>query len=83
MLKRWTNSRWKSAVHRVEAPSTRDFEDTDTVPERFSIPFFSFPDHGTVVDALPGTWDAERPKKWPPLDVDEYVKRKRAEINSG
>ncbi len=51
------------------------------VSERFSIPFFSLPDPETVVEALPGTWSAERPKKWGSLKVQEYLRKKRMEIN--
>lgn len=58
-----------------------DDEDMAIVSERFSIPFFSLPDPETVVEALPGTWSAERPKKWGSLKVQEYLRKKRMEIN--
>lgn len=94
LLKRWTNARWRSAVHRVGEPpklgekarpkrsvENADNEEMTIVPERFSIPFFSLPDPETIVEVLPGTWSAERPKKWGTLKVQEYLRKKRGEIN--
>ncbi|KIX08962.1 uncharacterized protein Z518_00040 [Rhinocladiella mackenziei CBS 650.93] len=106
LLKRWTNSRWKSAVHRVGEPvklsasiaeksqpggekqgqktieeDEKDAEiEAEMAPERYSIPFFSAPDPETVIEALPGTWGEEKPKKWGPLPVADYWAKKRRDI---
>ena len=84
MLKRWTNGRWDSLIHRVGVPpkfkwalEKRESEEDVMIPERFSIPFFVTPDRGTTVEALPGTWDVDTPRKWGPLDVKDFLRRKR------
>ena len=51
-------------------------------PERYSVAFFSTPDHETMVDALPGCWSEEVPKKWEPINVGEYISRKRKTVYS-
>jgi isopenicillin N synthase-like dioxygenase len=103
LLMRWSNGRWRSAVHRVsEPPSKRESEEvlelaggksirglrgegngTERIcPERYSVAFFSTPDHETMVDALPGCWSEEVPKKWEPINVGEYISRKRKAVYS-
>lgn len=89
-LKRWTNSRWKSLVHRVGVPpklrwaSEKDGAEHDvTLPERFSMPFFVLPDQDTLIEALPGMWSMKNPRKWPPLDLKEYVRKKRDDLHPG
>ncbi|KAJ7076613.1 Clavaminate synthase-like protein [Mycena crocata] len=64
----WSNDTLRSAVHRVRPPSSACTSD-GMVPARYSIPY----DYDTVVDCIPGTWDAERPKKYKPMSVREYL----------
>ena len=84
MLKRWTNGRWDSLIHRVGVPpsfkwaleSNGGAEDV-VIPERSSIAFFVSPDKETIVEPLPGTCNAHIPRKWGPLDVKDFTRRKR------
>ncbi|KAF9446264.1 thymine dioxygenase [Macrolepiota fuliginosa MF-IS2] len=74
-LMRWSNDTIKSTIHRVRAPPSIE---TDTVPDRYSIPYVSFSDMETVVDCIPGTWNTEKPKKYEPISVGGYVMRRLA-----
>ncbi|KAJ6521801.1 hypothetical protein DFH09DRAFT_1372887 [Mycena vulgaris] len=47
-------------------------------PERYSIPYFCCADFSTVVDCIPGTWDADRPKKYEPISAQEYIMERMA-----
>ncbi|KAK7041454.1 hypothetical protein VNI00_009320 [Paramarasmius palmivorus] len=62
----------KSTLHRVRAPP-RKAGDPDTVSERFSIPYFIGADRETLVDCLPGCWGPDKPKKYEPINAQEYV----------
>jgi isopenicillin N synthase-like dioxygenase len=70
LMARWSNDRWKSTVHRVGIPSHNGEE---VVPERYSIPFFATADMDAVIEALPGCWDEESPKKYGAVTAWEYV----------
>ena len=78
-LMRWSNDNLKSTVHRVKAPPV-DLRDTGKGSDeermtkaRYSIVCFASPNPDVVVDALPGTWDEQQPKKYEPITVGEYV----------
>lgn len=84
LLMRWSNGRWKSTVHRVvEAPRSLEGsvgegeEEGGMTPARYSVPFFAAPDPGAVVEALPGCWGEEVPRRWGPIVAGEYLRRKR------
>lgn len=80
LLDRWSNGRWKAAVHRVVEPphaAHADSKDGDITPERFSIPFFAAPDEDAVIEALPGCHSETVPKRWKPLHAGQYLDRKR------
>lgn len=76
-LMRWSNDTIRSTVHRVRAPPNATAAD-GMVPERYSIPYFCCPDFSTVVDAIPGTWSADRPKRYEPISAAEYVMKRLA-----
>lgn len=98
LLKRLTNGRWKNAVHRVSEPSSRyknqnenssianDVQDEDTlgetIPERYSIAFFSAPDPSSTIEPLACCCSESTPKKWSPIIAGEYLQRKRDQIYS-
>ena len=73
LLMRWSNGRWKNTVHRVVEPPFSD----EMTPARYSIPFFASPDAATIVEALPGCWSEEVPKRWEAICAGDYIKRKR------
>jgi isopenicillin N synthase-like dioxygenase len=52
----------------------------ETTPARYSIPFFSSPDPETIVEALPGCWSEDIPKRWKPINAGNYRRRKREGI---
>lgn len=57
MLERQTNGRWKSALHRVVAPSQFMIpkeDEVDDVIDRYSIAYFGTPDPDSIVSTLPG-----------------------------
>lgn len=35
----------------------------EMIPERYSVAFFGVPDPATIVEALPGCWNEEVPKR--------------------
>lgn len=49
-------------------------------PERYSIPFFAAPDPETMIEALPGCWSEDVPKRWKPINAGRYLLRKREGI---
>ncbi|KAJ7445054.1 Clavaminate synthase-like protein [Mycena latifolia] len=69
-MMRWSNDTIRSTVHRVRAPPGAD----GMVPDRYSIPY----DFDTVVDCIPGTWDAARPKNYAPICAREYIMERLA-----
>ncbi|UPX19517.1 uncharacterized protein EKO05_0009777 [Ascochyta rabiei] len=77
LMSRWSNERWKSTVHRVVSPPGGE---GGMLPDRYSIPFFATADPDMVIEALPGCWDAENPKKYPSVTAWEYVQMRMAAL---
>lgn len=71
---RWSNDVLKSTLHRVTAPPVDS--STGVSKERFSIPYFVSADKNRVIDALPGTFSEENPKKYEPITAGEYLDRR-------
>ncbi|KAL7422068.1 hypothetical protein Q5752_003843 [Cryptotrichosporon argae] len=71
-MMRWSNDDLKSTLHRVRAPPRRP-EHGDMTPERFSIPYFCSANKDKVIDALPGSWNETKPKKYEPIKAGDYV----------
>ena len=88
LMARWSNDRWTSSVHRVGLPpvlqkTTEDDKRNDreiVVPGRYSVPVFATPNMDTVIDALPGCWDEEKPKKYEPVTAWGYVQMRMAAL---
>jgi len=80
LLMRWSNRRWKSTVHRVTVPPEYDVQCKQSVPERYSIAFFSSPDPDTTIEALPGCYDEANPKHFEPLNAGAYLLKKRSDV---
>ncbi|KAF2144384.1 uncharacterized protein K452DRAFT_223169 [Aplosporella prunicola CBS 121167] len=81
LMERWSNGRWRSTMHRpwegarseVDGPETDGVDGEELCAPRYSIPFFAAPDDDAVIDALPGCWGEERPKKFEAVTAREYV----------
>lgn len=70
MLEKQSNGRWRSALHRVAAPTLTAEEGidqspviADTLKDRYSVAFFVYPDFKTRIEALPecniqGPWNS-------------------------
>jgi isopenicillin N synthase-like dioxygenase len=63
-LRRWSNDRFRSTMHRAVNRSTGD---------RYAIPFFFDPRVDTVISCLPGCADAEHPPRYEPLVYRDYL----------
>lgn len=70
-MMRWSNDTLKSTLHRVRAPPPKE-GDTHS-RERYSIPYFLSADPDKVIDALPGTYGPDKPKKYEPITSGEYL----------
>ncbi|KAF2400002.1 flavonol synthase/flavanone 3-hydroxylase [Trichodelitschia bisporula] len=79
LLERWSNGRWCSAVHRVVGPEDAE----DMIPARYSIPYFATADPGTVIEALPGCWGEDNPKKFEAVTAWDYVQMRMAALYAG
>jgi isopenicillin N synthase-like dioxygenase len=64
MLHRWSNERFLSTPHRVLNLSGG---------VRYATPFFFDPNHDTIIECLPSCQSAERPAKYPPVQLGEYA----------
>ena len=67
LLARWSNDTIKSTKHRVVEPP-RPPEDGDTYPARYSIAYFCNPNFDRFIEAIPGTFNESRPKKYPGIN---------------
>jgi isopenicillin N synthase-like dioxygenase len=77
-MMRWSNDIVRSTIHRVRAPPNKDTIKDGMTPERYSIPYFCCADMSKVVDCLPGTWSEERPKRYEPISVEQYILKRLA-----
>ncbi|OAR05658.1 hypothetical protein LLEC1_04916 [Akanthomyces lecanii] len=66
MLARWSNDTIKSTKHRVVEPS-RASQGDQTHPARYSIAYFCIPNADSLIEAIPGTYDDVRDKKYPSI----------------
>ncbi|EKM57563.1 uncharacterized protein PHACADRAFT_115792 [Phanerochaete carnosa HHB-10118-sp] len=76
-LQRWSNDTLRSTVHRVRAPPNFA-SSVGMTPERYSIPYFCAADFNTVVDCVPTTYSAGRPKKYEPISAAQYIMERLA-----
>jgi isopenicillin N synthase-like dioxygenase len=96
LLARWSNDRWRSSVHRVGLPPAyrqRDTNEVDErygakakggmVPDRYSIPVFATANMDTVIEALPGCWSEQNPKKYESVTAWGYVQERMAALYEG
>ena len=76
LLEKQTNGRWRSALHRVTAPSRYMYGgglrdgDEDELVRRYSLVFFGHLNLNRMIEPLPG---CETPGKWRSLDWKDRV----------
>ena len=74
LIQVWTNDRWRSPPHRVVNPR-------DPTLGRTSLVFFTGPEDSTVVEALPGTTDADHPPLYEPVTAGVHLRNKLQRSN--
>jgi isopenicillin N synthase-like dioxygenase len=72
LLARWSNDRIKSTTHRVVEPPFKS-EGLEEYPPRYSVAYFCNPDFHKQIEALPGTYGAEQPKKYEGVNSGAYL----------
>ncbi|KAI1609771.1 2OG-Fe(II) oxygenase [Exophiala viscosa] len=79
LLQIWTNDVIKSTFHRVVSPPDAKTTEDGDFSARYSIAFFSHPDHDKLVSAIEACVTESRPKKYEPvMPIDWMVKRLQA-----
>lgn len=71
LLRRWTNNRWTSALHRVANP-TGDAARLG----RISLAFFQKPNFHATLAAVPSCVDAANPPHYPAMPAGEYMRHR-------
>jgi isopenicillin N synthase-like dioxygenase len=69
LLRRWTNNRWTSALHRVANPAG----DSARLG-RISLAFFQKPNFHAALAAMPSCVDAANPPRYPAMHAGEYMR---------
>ena len=76
-LQIWTNDILKSTSHRVQAPSIVGGNgEGKIIPARYSIPYFCGPDTEKTMECAPNCYGPDRPKKYGPTTVGQYIDAK-------
>lgn len=79
LLSRWANDEIRSTRHRVVQPPTREGDESETYPARYSIAYFCNPNSECSIEALPGTWEkSPRGQKYPAINSGEYLVQRLA-----
>ena len=74
MMRRWTNDRWASTLHRVVA--VQDTDNTGVDDRRQSVAFFVNARGDAVVEPLVTCVSEKNPAKYGPVTAGEYLLRK-------
>ncbi|MEM1335998.1 MAG: isopenicillin N synthase family oxygenase, partial [Actinomycetota bacterium] len=75
LLRRWTNDRWCSNVHRVLPPPSEE-----PTEELISLVYFGEPNPDALVETFPSCITAHRPAQYDPILACDYLDRKMAEL---
>ena len=79
LIQVWTNDRWRSPPHRVANP--RDGDAAAAAAARLSVVFFTGPSDDTLIEALPGSFGPDRPKRHAPVSAREHLLMKLSRSN--
>lgn len=71
LLARWSNDNIKSTKHRVVEPSVEP--EAETHPARYSMAYFCNPNFEKFIDAIPGTYDDAKAKKYTGINSGDYL----------
>jgi isopenicillin N synthase-like dioxygenase len=75
LMARWTNNRWRSALHRVANPPV----EANGGSRRLSIIFFHHPNYDTTVSCLPTCVAAGVAPAYEPITVSDYYIMKKSQ----
>ena len=67
LMRRWTNDRWRSALHRVVNPPREA-----AATSRLSVVFFHQPNYDALIECLPTCTGADDPPRYPPVTSGEH-----------
>lgn len=70
LLARWSNDNIKSTIHRVVEPPSGE---GDVYPARYSIAYFCNPNFKSYIEAIPGTYAAEKDRKYEGINSGQYL----------
>jgi isopenicillin N synthase-like dioxygenase len=70
LMQRWTNDRWRSALHRVVNPPP----DKRSTSSRLSIVFFHHPNYDVTVSCLPSLLKAGEQPRHAPIGYSEFYR---------
>jgi isopenicillin N synthase-like dioxygenase len=74
LLARWSNDTIKSTKHRVVQPLT----DAEVYPDRYSIAYFCNPNFDKFIEAIPGTYEDAKSKKYEGIKSGVYLAQRLA-----
>lgn len=75
LMARWTNNRWRSALHRVANPP----KEANGGSRRLSIIFFHHPNYDTTVSCLPTCVTPGAAPAYEPITVSDYYMMKKSQ----
>mmetsp|Transcript_25599 Transcript_25599/g.59616 ORF Transcript_25599/g.59616 Transcript_25599/m.59616 type:complete len:347 (+) Transcript_25599:73-1113(+) len=78
LMRRWTNERWCSTLHRVVNPAADDIE---AWGRRMALAFFHNLNKDATVEAIPSCVSAERPALYDPIVAGEFLMLKHLASN--
>ena len=74
LLAKWSNDMIRSTKHQVVEPPLSGREREEGHPPRYSVAYFCNPDFDKWIEALPGTWEAEKGgKKYEGVKSGDYL----------
>lgn len=76
LLSRWSNGLIQSTRHRVVEPPLKVRSEGQGYPPRYSVAYFCNPDFNKTIEALPGTWDSKKGKRWEPINSGDYLEQR-------
>lgn len=75
LLARWSNDTIKSTKHRVVEPPASH---ADMHPARYSMAYFCNPNFDRFIEAIPGTFDEAKEKRYVGVNSGEYLVQRLA-----